>query len=119
MESLGTSTNSSSQIIAKKFSGMANSIDALVKLSDEGKDVTSKGISGIYDIDQLTKTQKEQAAHAIRYIYQMLPDNAKTLLQAKLGSETDATNYVLQVITDKVQSTVSDTMSIKKRCLQI
>jgi hypothetical protein len=69
MESLGTSTNSSSQVIAKKFSGMANSIDALVKLSDEGKDVTSKGISGIYDIDQLTKTQKEQAAHAIRYIY--------------------------------------------------
>ena len=117
MESLGTSTNSSSQVIAKKFSGMANSIDALVKLSDEGKDVTSKGISGIYDIDQLTKTQKEQAAHAIRYIYQMLPDNAKTLLQAKLGSETDATNYVLQVITDKVQSTVSDTNEHKETML--
>lgn len=96
---------------------MANSIDALVKLSDEGKDVTSKGISGIYDIDQLTKTQKEQAAHAIRYIYQMLPDNAKTLLQAKLGSETDATNYVLQVITDKVQSTASDTNEHKETML--
>ena len=47
----------------------------------------------------------------------MLPDNAKTVLQAKLGSDIDATNYVLQVITDKVQSTVSDTNEHKETML--
>jgi hypothetical protein len=43
----------------------------------------SGNISDLYKYKYLTKSQAEQAKKAIQYIYQTLPNNAKTLLKMK------------------------------------
>lgn len=61
-------------------------------------------IEGLYKGEFLTKSQAKQAQHALSYIYKMLPNNAKTLLKVKAGSDKGA----FDLIANLVYSTTSD-----------
>lgn len=66
-------------------------------------------LDGIYQNEALSKTQKTQAMKALQYVYAMLPDNAKTLLRYKTGSDERA----LSVIQDYIQSKTSNTRKLE------
>lgn len=59
-------------------------------------------INDLYKYKYLTKSQAEQAKKAMQYIYQTLPENAKSLLKVKSdGSDTGAIKLIETLISSK------------------
>ena len=67
--------------------------------------VNGISVEGLYKGEFLTKTQATQVQNALSYIYKMLPNNAKTLLKVKAGSDKGA----FDLIANLVYSTTSET----------
>lgn len=63
--------------------------------------------AGLYQYTKTTKSQLNQAKAALSYIYTMLPANAKTLLQTKVGSEDNAKALIFQLLVSGTSSTNS------------
>lgn len=68
-------------------------------------------LDGMYKNKIITKDQKQQAEAALQYIYNTLPDNAKTLLSIKAGNASNpqagAQAVILQLITSRMNQTNS------------
>lgn len=62
-------------------------------------------IEGLYENNLLTKDQAGKVQQALTYVYTMLPQNAKSLLAYKAGSESQAINLVAQYITSGTSNT--------------
>ena len=65
-------------------------------------------LDGVYQNTTKSKTQIRQARKALKYVYSMLPQNAKTLLRYKTGSDEKA----LELIQDFIQSKVSTSQEL-------
>lgn len=72
---------------------------------------TGMTLDGMYKNKIITKDQKQQAEAALQYIYNTLPDNAKTLLSIKAGNASNpqagAQAVILQLITSRMSQTNS------------
>ena len=69
-------------------------------------DPYNKTIHDLYSSKQLTKTQAEQAQQAMVYIWQSLPENAKTLLKLKSdGTNEGAIKMIQSLISSKLNTT--------------
>lgn len=69
-------------------------------------DPYNKTIHDLYSLKQLTKTQAEQAQQAMVYIWQSLPENAKTLLKLKSdGTNEGAIKMIQSLISSKLNTT--------------
>ena len=62
-------------------------------------------INDLYKYKYLTKSQAEQAKKTMQYVYQTLPENAKSLLKVKSdGSDAGAIKLIETLISSKVDS---------------
>ena len=113
MKQIGTLESSENVVVQRKGSEMIQGIQALQQAAYNGDINPAAGVNGLYDVKTLTKTQTEQAKKAISYIYNMLPENAKTLLQLK-STDGEPKTHILQVITDFVNSNLDSTVSVER-----
>lgn len=102
---LGSSSNSQEGYAMTKagdlIKGLQDFQEAVAR-SDGKFDGT---IHDLYKGKYLTKTQAEQAAKAIKYIYQTMPINAKTLLKVKSdGSDQGALNLIETLVSSKIDT---------------
>lgn len=121
MEKLGSDETSSSQYIQKSSTGKLDALNDVIAKAYNGSDEPSVSYDGLYKIETVNRNQARQAQQAIRYIYEQLPDNAKTLLAAKsnTGNIQDAYQYVLNsVIASKVGMTVSNKTEVNRELIE-
>ena len=71
---------------------MSQDMQAGLRIAQENQE--GMPLSGLYKSKQITKDQTQQALLAIDYIYAALPQNAKTLLNFKTGSEQGAKELI-------------------------
>lgn len=105
--SLGTSTND------RESYQVLQGAEALKKVYEETGQVKPEGL---YKTKVLTTDQKKQAQLALGYIWNMLPENMKTLLKVKGGGTSGAqeliASFVASGLTDK--TTYSETYILDK-----
>lgn len=91
----------------KVIQGLEYIQSAAKQAAESGQQFNASGVSidGLYKTKLLTKEQAAQAKNALQYIYSMLPDNAKTLLKVKTGSDKNALNMLAGFVSGQVDST--------------
>lgn len=117
MSQIGTLESSQNVVTQRQGKEMASGLQAIQDATYKGDLHPEAGVDGLYDVKTITKTQAGQAKRAIKYIYNILPDNAKALLQLK-SNDKDPQNYVLSVITDIVAGTLNSTNSIQRTLIE-
>lgn len=112
LSSLGTSENVRSGYSVKSDSYIAQGLNVLSQVESAAiAGQTGMTLDGMYKNKIITKDQKQQAEAALQYIYNTLPDNAKTLLSIKAGNASNpqagAQAVILQLITSRMSQTNS------------
>lgn len=111
---LGSDTYSDVGYIRTQQGQVAQGLEYLqeagLKAQKQNKSLNLKGLSieGLYKAKLLTKDQAIQAQRSISYILRMLPQNAKSLLMVKSGSEQG----VIDLITNMILRTVDNTFDL-------
>ena len=106
VQNLGTNEARIGGYSSTKKQQILEAFQTLEQLSAQGVDISGiTTIDGLYKSDIVTKSQAEQIQQALAYSYQMLPDNAKTLLQYKSnGKPLDLImNLILQQSSSYIQ----------------
>lgn len=112
LSSLGTSETVRSGYSVKADSYIAQGLNVLSQVESAAvAGQTGMTLDGMYKNKIITKDQKQQAEAALQYIYNTLPDNAKTLLSIKAGNASNpqagAQAVILQLITSSMSQTNS------------
>lgn len=112
LSSLGTSETVRSGYSVKADSYIAQGLNVLSQVESAAvAGQTGMTLDGMYKNKIITKDQKQQAEAALQYIYNTLPDNAKTLLSLKAGNASNpqagAQAVILQLITSRMSQTNS------------
>lgn len=112
LSSLGTSETVRSGYSVKADSYIAQGLNVLSHVESAAvAGQTGMTLDGMYKNKIITKDQKQQAEAALQYIYNTLPDNAKTLLSLKAGNASNpqagAQAVILQLITSRMDQTNS------------
>lgn len=112
LSSLGTSESVRSGYSVKSDSYIAQGLNVLSQVESAAvAGQTGMTLDGMYKNKIITKDQKQQAEAALQYIYNTLPDNAKTLLSIKAGNaanpQAGAQAVILQLITSRMSQTNS------------
>ena len=112
LSSLGTSESVRSGYSVKSDSYIAQGLNVLSQVESAAvAGQTGMTLNGMYKNKIITKDQKQQAEAALQYIYNTLPDNAKTLLSIKAGNaanpQAGAQAVILQLITSRMSQTNS------------
>lgn len=112
LSSLGTSETVRSGYSVKADSYIAQGLNVLSQVESAAiAGQTGMTLDGMYKNKIITKDQKQQAEAALQYIYNTLPDNAKTLLSIKAGNASNpqagAQEEILQLITSRMDQTNS------------
>lgn len=112
LSSLGTSEITRSGYSVKLGSQIAQGLEVLSQV--ESAAVAGQAgmtLDGMYKNKIITKNQKQQAEAALQYIYNTLPNNAKTLLSIKAGNASNpkagAMAIIFQLITSRMDQTNS------------
>lgn len=108
--SLGTSEESQSGYVAKA----GNQVMQGVKVLNDAQELIQQSgmtMDGLYKNKRITKTQKQQAQAALQYIYQTLPENAKSILKLYSGNSDDPTKGAVQIIENMLTSRMSESSS--------
>ena len=74
----------------------------------------STKLEGLHSWEVLTKTQQRQAKHALRWIINSLPDNAKTLLSIKAGGDKNIEGLIMSLIQSRTNETRHVTTDFEK-----
>lgn len=120
MTQLGENEITNGGYVRNKGNGVIQGVEALQtaakQAANAGYKFDASGITleGLYKTKTLTKEQYTQAKHALSYIYQMLPDNAKTLLKVKTGSDKGAVDLITNFITGQTSSTYEFTPDMEE-----
>lgn len=112
LSSLGTSETVRSGYSIKSDSYIMQGLEVLSEAQSAAvAGQTGMTLDGMYKNKIITKTQKDQAEAALQYIYNTLPDNAKTLLSIKAGNASNpqagAREIIWQLITSRMNQTNS------------
>lgn len=104
---LGSSVEQQTGYFKTKTGNLIQGInDYANAIMDSQEDPYNKTIHDLYSSKQLTKTQAEQAQQAMVYIWQSLPENAKTLLKLKSdGTNEGAIKMIQSLISSKLNTT--------------
>lgn len=104
---LGSSVEQQTGYFKTKTGNLIQGInDYANAIMDSQGDPYNKTIHDLYSSKQLTKTQAEQAQQAMIYIWQSLPENAKTLLKLKSdGTNEGAIKMIQSLISSKLNTT--------------
>lgn len=110
--SIGSSKSDITYNIFKENGQVTQGADVLKMLQEQGYgDNTS--IDGLYEAKIITETQAKQAEAALKYLYTILPDNAKTLLKLKAGGSKGLTQTLYNLINSNVSSSMSMNLTYK------
>lgn len=112
LSSLGTSETVRSGYSVKADSYIMQGLNVLSKIESEAiAGQAGMTLDGMYHNKIITKDQKQQAQAALQYIYNTLPDNAKTLLSIKAGNASNPKAGALAVIFQLITSRMSQANS--------
>ena len=106
LNSLGTSQNSDSGYMSTQQGELLQGLQDFAKAVQNAGGQFDGTVNDLYKYKYLTKTQAEQAKKAMQYIYQTLPENARTLLKVKSdGSDNGALKLIETLISSKLDTT--------------
>lgn len=111
---LGHTQNSTESYAKVKATQMLKGIEDFIKASKESSNTYDETLESLYKSKKLTKNQTEQAAIAIEYLWNTLPENAKTLLKLKseTGDAKGAHKLMQKLITSSLDSTLEYTLDL-------
>lgn len=107
--SIGTTSTSKESYAKTKATSILRGIEDFKKAVQESDGSYNPTVENLYKTKLLTKSQAEQAQYAFDYVWNTLPENAKTLLKIKggTGEEKGAKMLIMKLI----GSTLSDEFS--------
>lgn len=102
ISNLGSMQDSQEGYVKTKNGELIKGLQEFYKAMESSEGKFDGTINDLYKYKYLTKSQAEQAKKAMQYIYQTLPENAKTLLKVKSdGSDTGAIKLIETIISSK------------------
>lgn len=114
MRSLGEYTDSITGYSAKAGKQVMQGLKVLDDLESQGQiQGGMMTLDGLYQTKVITKDQQKQAEAALQYIYQALPNNAKTILQIHSGDAKNPNKGALETIWNLISSTRSDSHTVE------
>lgn len=102
ISNLGSMQDSQEGYVKTKNGELIKGLQEFYKAMDASGGNFDGTVNDLYKYKYLTKSQAEQAKKAIQYIYQTLPENAKSLLKVKSdGSDAGAVKLIETIISSK------------------
>lgn len=103
---LGSTTKQEEGYVRTNSKQLLSGLQDYIKAASTSQTYNTS-IDNLYKSNMLTKSQAEQAAMAIDYVWNTLPTNAKTLLRTKTqgGTIKEAKQLVTELIMSKTSST--------------
>lgn len=103
---LGSTTKQEEGYVRTNSKQLLSGLQDYIKAASTSQSYNTS-IDNLYKSNMLTKSQAEQAAMAIDYVWNTLPINAKTLLRTKTqgGTVKEAKQLVTELIMSKTSST--------------
>ena len=103
---LGSTTKQEEGYVRTNSKQLLSGLQDYIKAASTSQSYNTS-IDNLYKSNMLTKSQAEQAAMAIDYVWNTLPTNAKTLLRTKTqgGTIKEAKQLVTELIMSKTSST--------------
>lgn len=103
---LGSTTKQEEGYVRTNSKQLLSGLQDYIKAASTSQSYNTS-IDNLYKSNMLTKSQAEQAAMAIDYVWNTLPTNAKTLLRTKTqgGTVKEAKQLVTELIMSKTSST--------------
>lgn len=83
-------------------------------LVQEGFNISGQSLDGLYKSGSATKTQVQQAKSALKWIYQTLPENMKTVLGFRTGSQEN----VIDLISTALSTTMDETRKFTSNMIE-
>lgn len=111
-----TGLGTSEEVYSGYSARVGNEVRQGVSVIEDARELIQKTgmtLNGLYKNKTITKTQKQQAQAALQYIYQTLPENAKSILQLHSGNSDNPTMGALQIIENMLTSRMDDTYSME------
>ena len=112
LQTLGTDESNRSYNVFTKDQQVIDGAEVLKGLAAGGYQANTS-IDGLYQANVITKSQAKQAEAALKYLYQILPDNAKNLIRvkaAKMGLTGE--KGINELLSDLVLSKVTSSSTI-------
>lgn len=105
ISSLGTNSNSETAYASTEQGQLIQGLNDFIKAAQETGQYDAS-VEDLYKAQIINKTQAQQAEQAIAYIYQTLPNNAKSLLKLRTqgGTDKEAVNLVSQLVLSKTST---------------
>lgn len=105
ISSLGTNSNSETAYASTEQGQLIQGLNDFIKAAQETGQYDAS-VEDLYKAQIINKTQAQQAEQAIAYIYQTLPNNAKSLLKLRTqgGTDKEAINLVSQLVLSKTST---------------
>lgn len=112
LNSLGSSSTSAEGYTKKEQDEITKGLDFLKTNNITEALQSGMSLNGLYKNGMATKDQLKQAQTAISYIYNMLPENAKTLLKLKTGDLDGAKKLITQFVQTGTSEDVKFTVDL-------
>lgn len=113
---IGTTSTSKESYAKTKATSMLKGLEDFKRASQETDGSYNPTIENLYKSKLLTKSQAEQAQQAFDYVWNTLPENAKTLLKIKggTGEERGAKTLIMKLLSSTLDSESSFSLDLEE-----
>lgn len=113
---IGTTSTSRESYAKTKATAMLKGLEDFKRASQESDGSYNPTVENLYKSKLLTKSQAEQAQQAFDYVWNTLPENAKTLLKIKggTGEEKGAKMMIMKLIGSTLDSESSFNLDLEE-----
>lgn len=113
---IGTTSTSRESYAKTKATAMLKGLEDFKRASQESDGSYNPTVENLYKSKLLTKSQAEQAQQAFDYIWNTLPENAKTLLKIKggTGEEKGAKTMIMKLIKSTLDNESSFSLDLEE-----
>ncbi len=113
---IGTTSISRESYAKTKATSMLKGLEDFKRASQETDGSYNPTVENLYKSKLLTKSQAEQAQQAFDYVWNTLPENAKTLLKIKggTGEERGAKTLIMKLLSSTLDSESSFSLDLEE-----
>lgn len=113
---IGTTSTSRESYAKTKATSMLKGLEDFKRASQESDGSYNPTVENLYKSKLLTKSQAEQAQQAFDYVWNTLPENAKTLLKIKggTGEEKGAKILIMKLLGSTLDSESSFSLDLEE-----
>lgn len=113
---IGTTSTSRESYAKTKATSMLKGLEDFKRASQETDGSYNPTVENLYKSKLLTKSQAEQAQQAFDYVWNTLPENAKTLLKIKggTGEERGAKTLIMKLLSSTLDSESSFSLDLEE-----